>query len=160
MTSSNLSILAEVSLEVSVHITKGPSCAVWFLEESTLLPTHSQPDRSIESPLYPLHLLVCQTSLYHILRQTVSISAHSCTIFMGGCSMNWSLDLGMISNHMLSESTRQSPELSESTEHSFCRGYVPRVHDQDDSVVPCGGPNRSILQQDGGNTTPRDRVLL
>jgi hypothetical protein len=33
--------------------------------------------------------------------------------------MNWSLDLGMMTNHRLPESTRQSPELSESTEQSL-----------------------------------------
>jgi hypothetical protein len=44
---------------------------MWFLGESTPLPNHSQPDRSVESPLYSLHQLVHQTSLYHILRQTV-----------------------------------------------------------------------------------------
>jgi hypothetical protein len=32
--------------------------------------------------------------------------------------MNWSLDLGMMTNHRLPESTGQSSELSESTEHS------------------------------------------
>jgi hypothetical protein len=37
---------------------------------------------------------------------------------MGGRSMNRSLDLGMMTNHRLSESIEQSPDLSESTEHS------------------------------------------
>jgi hypothetical protein len=32
--------------------------------------------------------------------------------------MNRSLDLGMMTNHRLSDSTDQSPELSESTEYS------------------------------------------
>jgi hypothetical protein len=62
---------AEVSLEVSVQTTKCPSCAMLFSGESTPLPTRSQPDGYIESPLYPLHQLVRQTSLYHILRQAV-----------------------------------------------------------------------------------------
>jgi hypothetical protein len=35
--------------------------------------------------------------------------------------MNWSLDLGMMTNHRLLESTGQSPELSESTEHNSNR---------------------------------------
>jgi hypothetical protein len=52
---------------------RAPCCTVWFLGEFTPLPTHSQPGRSIESPLYPLHQLVCQTSLCHILCQTVPI---------------------------------------------------------------------------------------
>jgi hypothetical protein len=107
------SVPTEVSWEVSVQITKGPSCAMWLSGESTPLPTRSQPDRSIGSPLYPLHRLVRQTSLYHILCQ-----AHGCTAFMGGHSRNRSLDLGMMTNHMLLESTKNSPELLESTEHS------------------------------------------
>jgi hypothetical protein len=97
---------------------RAPSCAVWFSSESTHLPTHSQPDRSVESPLYLLHRLVHQTSLYHILCQAVPMSAHGCTIFMGDHSTNRSLDLGMMTNHRLSESTGQSPKLSESTKHS------------------------------------------
>jgi hypothetical protein len=40
------------------------------------------------------------------------------TMAVHGRSMNQSLDLGMITNHMLPESTGQSPELLESTEHS------------------------------------------
>jgi hypothetical protein len=32
--------------------------------------------------------------------------------------MNWSLDLGMMSNYRILESTGQRPKLSESTEHS------------------------------------------
>jgi hypothetical protein len=67
------SVLAEVSPEVSVQITKGPSCAVWFSGESTPLPTHSQPDGSQESPLNPHHQLIRQTRFYHILHQTISI---------------------------------------------------------------------------------------
>jgi hypothetical protein len=43
--------------------------------------------------------------------------AHGCTIFVGGCSMIQSLDLGMMTNHRLSESTEQSLELSESIQH-------------------------------------------
>jgi hypothetical protein len=49
-----------------VQITKGPSCTIWYLGESTPLPTHSQPDRSTKSQLYPIHRLVRKTSLYHI----------------------------------------------------------------------------------------------
>jgi hypothetical protein len=49
------SVPSEVSPEVLVQITKGPSCAMWFVGESTPLPTHSQPDGFVESPLYPLH---------------------------------------------------------------------------------------------------------
>jgi hypothetical protein len=37
---------------------------------------------------------------------------------MGGRSMNWSLDLGMMTNHKLPEYTGQGPELFESTERS------------------------------------------
>jgi hypothetical protein len=47
--------------------------------------------------------------------------------------------------------------------HQFqsSRGYVPRVHDQDNSVGPCGGGgHRLVLQQDGDNITLRDRDLL
>jgi hypothetical protein len=81
--------------------------------------THSfQVGGSVESPLHPLHQLVCQTSLYHILHQAVPMYTHGCTVLMGGRSMNRSLDLGMMTNHRLLESTGQSPELSESTEHS------------------------------------------
>jgi hypothetical protein len=43
-----------------------PSCVVWFSRESI----RSQPDGSVQSPLYPLHQLVCQTSLYHILHRS------------------------------------------------------------------------------------------
>jgi hypothetical protein len=32
--------------------------------------------------------------------------------------MNWSIDLGMMTNHRLSESIGQTPKLLESTEHS------------------------------------------
>jgi hypothetical protein len=91
---------------------------MWFSGESTPLPTRSQSGGSVESPLYPLHRLVCQTSLYHILRQVVPILVHGCTILMGGHSMNRSIDLGMMTNHRLPKSTGQRPELSESTEHS------------------------------------------
>jgi hypothetical protein len=41
----------------------------------------------------------------------------------------------------------------------LCRGYVPRVHDRDDSAGPWGW-HRFILQQDGDIISPRDRVLL
>jgi hypothetical protein len=75
---------------------RAPTCTVWFSGESTPLPTHSHPDRSIESPLYPLHRLVRQTSLYHILCQAVPMEADGCTVIMGGRSTNWSLDLGMM----------------------------------------------------------------
>jgi hypothetical protein len=44
---------------------------MWFSRESTPLPTRSQLDRT---------------------------QAHGCTIFMGGHSMNRSLDLGMMTN--------------------------------------------------------------
>jgi hypothetical protein len=74
-----------------------PSCAMWFSGESTPLPTHSQPDGSEEGPLNPHHRLIRQTRFYHILDQAVPIQAHGCTVFMGGRSMNWSLDLGMMS---------------------------------------------------------------
>jgi hypothetical protein len=74
-----------------------PSCAMWFSGESTPLPTHSQLDRSQEIPLNPHRRLVRQTRFYHILHQVVPIYVHGCTIFMGGRSMNWSLDLGMMS---------------------------------------------------------------
>jgi hypothetical protein len=70
---------------------------MWFSGESTPLPTHSQPDRSQESPLNPHRRLVRQTRFYHILHQVVPIYAHGCTVFMGGRSMNQSLDLGMMS---------------------------------------------------------------
>jgi hypothetical protein len=49
---------------------------------------------------------------------TVPIYAHGCTILIGGRSTNQSLDLGMMTNHKLSRSTGQSPELSESAEHN------------------------------------------
>jgi hypothetical protein len=61
------SVHTEVSPEVSVQITKPPPCAVWFSEESTHFPTRSQPDGTVESPLYLLHRLVRQTRLYRIL---------------------------------------------------------------------------------------------
>jgi hypothetical protein len=41
--------------------------------------------------------------------------------------MNRSLDLGMMTNHKLSESTGQSPKLSESTEHSS-RPVIPNPY--------------------------------
>jgi hypothetical protein len=67
------SVLTEVSPEVSVQITTAPSCTVWFLGESTPLPTHSQWGGSQESPLNPHHRLVCRTRFYHILNQVVPI---------------------------------------------------------------------------------------
>jgi hypothetical protein len=45
---------------------------------------------------------------------------------MGGYSMNLSLDLGMMTNHRLSKSTEQSPELSESTCHTSVLKKVNR----------------------------------
>jgi hypothetical protein len=58
---------------------------------------HSFPTRRIpRASLNPHHQLVRQISLYHILCQTVSMSAHGCTVFMGGRSTNRSLDLGMM----------------------------------------------------------------
>jgi hypothetical protein len=59
-----------------------------------------------------------KTSLYHILSQAVPIYAHGCTVFMGGRSMNRSLDLGMITIQRLLTPTRHSPELSAPTRHS------------------------------------------
>jgi hypothetical protein len=58
---------------VSPEPPRAPSCAVWFSGESTPLPTRSQLGEYVESPLYPLHRLVRQTSIYHILCQVVSI---------------------------------------------------------------------------------------
>jgi hypothetical protein len=75
---------------------RSPSCVVWFSGQSTPLPTHSQPDGSVKSPLYPLHRLVHQTSFYHVLCQVIPIKAHGCTVIIGGRSMNQSLDLGMM----------------------------------------------------------------
>jgi hypothetical protein len=49
-------------------LQRAPSCDVWFSGESTPLPTIFQLDGSIESPLYPLHQLVRQTSICQILR--------------------------------------------------------------------------------------------
>jgi hypothetical protein len=65
------SVPAEVSMEVQSRSPRAPSYVVWFSGESTTLPTRSQPDGSIEGPVYPLHRLVRQTSLYHILYQAV-----------------------------------------------------------------------------------------
>jgi hypothetical protein len=97
---------------------RAPSCVMWFSGESTPLPTHSQPDGSHESPHNPHNRLVRQTRFCHILHQAVPIYAHGCTIFMGGRSMNRSIDLGMMSTPGFLESTGHSPELSESTERS------------------------------------------
>jgi hypothetical protein len=67
------SVLTEVSPEVSLQITKGLLLRRGVLTESTPLPTHSQPDRSQESPLNPHHRLVRQTRFYYILHQVVPI---------------------------------------------------------------------------------------
>jgi hypothetical protein len=47
--------------------------------------------------------------LYHILHLAVPILAHGCTVFMGGRSMNRSLDLGMITSHRLPASHQTKP---------------------------------------------------
>jgi hypothetical protein len=50
--------------------------------------------------------------------------------------MNWSLDLGMMTNHRLLESTGQSPELLESTEHSFEPSpQIPILHTNSEQKV-------------------------
>jgi hypothetical protein len=46
------------------------------------------------------------------------MQAHGFTVFMGDRSMNRSLDLCMMTNHMLPESIGQSPKLLEFTEHN------------------------------------------
>jgi hypothetical protein len=104
------SVPAEVAPEVSVQITKGPSCAVWFSRESTPLPTHSQSGGSQKSPLNVHHRLVRQTRFYHIGSWLY-------------CFHGWSLHepvlrFGYDDYHRLPESTRHSPELLESTERS------------------------------------------
>jgi hypothetical protein len=50
-----------------------------------------------------------KTRLYHILRQAVPIYTHGCTVFMGGRSMNQSIDLGMITSHWLPASHQTKP---------------------------------------------------
>jgi hypothetical protein len=57
--------------------------------------------------------------------------------------MNRSLDLGMMTNHRLPESTRQSPELSESTEHSS-KAVTPNLF--------------SRLTQNQSNSIPGDNM--
>jgi hypothetical protein len=91
------SVPAEVSPEVSVQITKAPSCVVWFSRESTPIPTHSQLDGSQESPLNLHRRLIHQTRFYHIVHQAVPKWVHGCTVVMGARSMNRSLYLGMMS---------------------------------------------------------------
>jgi hypothetical protein len=43
---------------------------------------------------------------------------------------------------------------------SKCRGYVPRVPNQDDSAESHRDRHGTALQQDGGRISPRDRVLI
>jgi hypothetical protein len=99
---------------------RAPSCDLWVL--ATTKPTHLQPDR-LSSNTIRTAGCYAKTSPYHILSQAVPIQAHDCTIFMGGHSMNRSLDLGMITNKRLSAPTRHNPELPASTRHSSHSGH-------------------------------------
>jgi hypothetical protein len=51
----------------------------------------------------------------------------------------------------MDSTTPSFPRWSESaitfdkTDQTECRGYVPRVHDQDESTEPCGGRHRPTL---------------
>jgi hypothetical protein len=88
---------------------EAPSCALWA-SAITAVPTLSHGSTIIASPNIPAVLpsqlprttdWYAKTRLYHILCQVVPIYAHDCTIFMGGHTMNRSLDFGMITNHRL-----------------------------------------------------------
>jgi hypothetical protein len=95
-------------------LPEAPSCAIW-VPVVTAAPTPPHDSAITASPDIPAVLpsqlpritgWYTKTRLYHILCQVVPIYAHCCTIFMGGCSMNRFLDLGMITNHMLPASYR------------------------------------------------------
>jgi hypothetical protein len=64
---------------------------------------------------------------------------------MGGRSTNWSIDLGMMTNHKLSESTKQNPELSECTEHSS-KPVTPTPYSCEAKQFYIKEPNHSTLQ--------------
>jgi hypothetical protein len=107
----------EVSPEVlsTTKPPRAPSCALWVL--ATTKPTYLQPD-GLSSNTIRTTDWHTKTSLYHILSQPIPIYAHGCTVFMGGRSMNQSLDLDMITNQMLPATTRHNPELPATTRHS------------------------------------------
>jgi hypothetical protein len=84
---------AEVSPEVSVQITKGPSCIVWFSGESTPLPTRSQPNGSQEPRS------ISTIGWYAKLASTTYYARpYPCRLMVAlfSCSTNQSLDLGMM----------------------------------------------------------------
>jgi hypothetical protein len=90
------------------------SCALW-VPAIAAVPTPSHGSAIVASPNIPAVLpsqlprttdWYAKTKLHHILCQDVPKYAHGCTVFMGGPSMNRSLDLGMITNHRLAASHR------------------------------------------------------
>jgi hypothetical protein len=88
---------------------EAPSCALW-VPAVTTIPTLSHGSAIVASPniltALPSQLphttnWYAKTRLYHILCQAVPTYIHGCTISMGGCTVNWFLDLAMITNHRL-----------------------------------------------------------
>jgi hypothetical protein len=119
MTSSNLCIPTKVSLEVSaIRLTKGPLlCRVVLRRVHSF--THSFPTRRIrrESTVPAPPIGTPNKPLPHTMLGRTHIGSWL-NYFHG-----WSLHepvrrFGYDNYHMLPESTGQSPELSESTEHS------------------------------------------
>jgi hypothetical protein len=121
-----LSLACNVPTKVSpevLAITKpprAPSCAIWVL--ATTKPTHLQPD-GLSSNTIRTTSWHAKTSPYHILSQAIPIWADGRTVFMGGRSMNRSLDLGMTTNQRLPGATRHSLELLAPTRHSSQSGH-------------------------------------
>jgi hypothetical protein len=102
------SVPAEVSSEVSVQITKGPLLRYVVLWRVHSL-THSFPTRRIP-------------------RESTQ-SAHGCTIFMGGRSMNRSLDLGMMSTTGFRSPPDKAPNcLNPSNADSNPSPQIPILH--------------------------------
>jgi hypothetical protein len=96
---------------------EAPSCALWVPAVIAVpTPPHgSAIAASTNIPaVLPSQLLrtaswYAKTRLYHILCQAIPILAHGCTIFMGGHSMNRSLDLDMTTISRLPASHQTKP---------------------------------------------------
>jgi hypothetical protein len=118
MVSPSFSVPAEVSLDVSVQITKGPLLRHVVLRRVRSL-THSFPTRQIPRESTQSTPLIGTPN--KILPDTTPGRTHigSWLYFFHGWSLHEPvLRFGYDNYHMLLESTRHSPKLSESTEHN------------------------------------------
>jgi hypothetical protein len=120
-----LHLASNVPTEISPEVlattkpSRAPSCALWVL--NTTKPTHLQPDRLSSNTICTTGCTSTLISMTYWVRP-YPYRLHGCTIFMGGRSMNRSLDLDMIANQRLSTTTRHSPELLATIRHSFMGG--------------------------------------